>query len=320
MKNKRTKTFIYSFLIALLIFAGARLYYNLTDDFRLGNITYDMTGKGDWQTPRISQQEQEKLVSILNQKFYYIGKGAQCYAFGSEDGKYVLKFFKFKHLKPHWLVDLIPSLPLLSDYKKTVAARKKKKLESVFVGYELAYRENKEDSKLIYLHLAPTNYLNQVVTVIDKIGRERQINLDDVVFLVQNKGEILRTRMHRYLGQNQLEAAKLAIGNIMEMYVSEYKRGLYDRDHGVMHNTGFVEDQPFHLDVGKFTKDENMKNRDIYKNDLEHIVWKIAVWTQRQYPQYYEAISDYLAHQYLHHTGYTIDISKLDPKKFQKKK
>ena len=55
------------------------------------------------------------------------------------------------------------------------------------------------------------------------------------------------------------------------MYISEYKKGIYDRDHGVMHNTGFVEDYPFHLDVGKFSKEESMRQVKFYKKDLERI-------------------------------------------------
>src|SRR5689334_8640410 len=36
-----------------------------------------------------------EVVSILEQPFHYLAKGGQSYVFGSSDGKYVLKLFRF---------------------------------------------------------------------------------------------------------------------------------------------------------------------------------------------------------------------------------
>ena len=82
------------------------------------------------------------------------------------------------------------------------------------------------------------------------------------------------------------------------MYISEYQKGIFDHDHGVLHNTGFIGDQPFHLDVGKLNKDIRMREVDVYKKDLEHVVWKMDVWIKRSYPEYYQQLSDYLRDQH----------------------
>src|SRR5690349_9141102 len=37
----------------------------------------------------------DEILSILGQKFKYFARGAQCYAFLSEDEKYILKLFRF---------------------------------------------------------------------------------------------------------------------------------------------------------------------------------------------------------------------------------
>ena len=176
-------------LIAAFIFGGFRLYYRLTDDFRISNMTYELPFEAPWKAPAISEEERQQLAQILDQKFSYIGKGAQCYAFASADQHYVLKFFKFKHLKPGLFVDLIPSISPFSGYKQNCIERKRRKLMGVFNGYDLAFRENRKGSELIYLHLVPTDHLKLQASVIDKIGLERKINLDDVVFLIQRKGE-----------------------------------------------------------------------------------------------------------------------------------
>lgn len=318
--SRRLKRWIYGLVIALCLFGSVRLYYRLTDDFRMSNMTYKLPFEAPWQAPPLTSEEHQRLAQIVNQKFSYIGKGAQCYAFVSEDQQYVLKFFKFKHLKPNLIVDLLPPIPPFKSFKQSCVERKKRKLIGVFNGYDLAYRENRKDSELLYLHLLPTNHLNLQVMVVDKIGLEREINLDDVVFLIQRKGETLRTRLTSLLKQERIEEAEQAISRILTMYISEYRRGIFDHDHGVMHNTGFIGEQPFHLDVGKLNKDERMRQVDVYKKDLEHVVWKIDVWIKASYPQYYQEISNFLAHEYQHLTGEVLDIQAIDPKRFKKRR
>ncbi len=316
MQSKRLRI-ILTCVVALILFSGLlRVYYRLTDDFRLSNITYDMSNEPIWEIPAPSSAELTAIHQVLGQKFYYIGKGAQSYAFGSEDQKYVLKFFKFKHLRPNWLARLIPPIPPFTEFKERIVERKKRQLHGVFEGYALAYRANKEGAGLIFVHLVPTNYLKQKVTVVDKIGIERQIDLDDVVFLIQKKGETFRQRMVRQLNQNQMEAAKESIYKILAMYVTEYQKGVYDRDHGVMHNTGFVQDTPFHLDVGKFSKEDKMRQVEFYKKDLLNVVWKIDTWIKSVYPEQYPALSAYIAEEYQQYTGDQFDPSTLDPNQF----
>lgn len=318
--NKCFKRGLYTLLAFLILFGAVRLYYNLTDDFRLANITYELPFQAPWKVPELSAEGHQNLKNIFDQKFYYIGKGAQCYAFASEDEKYVLKFFKFKHLKPSLFIEVLPSIPPFQNYKQSCIERKKRKLISVFNGYDLAFRENRQTSELIYLHLIPTQNLHLDAHVVDKLGLTRTIPLDQVVFLVQKKGETLRTRLKQLLNRREVEEAKQAMAKIIEMYISEYKKGIYDHDHGVLHNTGFIGNQPFHLDVGKLNQDERMKLAEFYKNDLEHVVWKMDVWMKNYYPDYYSQFSDFLSQEYHKWTGESLDVKAIDPKRFKKKR
>lgn len=318
MKVKRFLKWITIPVVLGLLFGAARLYYHLTDDFRLGNMTYDLDFAAPWKTSPLAAEEQQDLNTLFGQKYYYIGKGAQCYAFGSADGKYVLKFFKFKHLKPNFLVYLLPPFSPFKEYKEASIRKKRDKLISVFEGYDLAYRVNRQESELIYLHLVPTKALFQKVTVVDKLGWEHAIPLDDVVFLFQKKGETLRTRMTRLLHNGELEAAKNSLSEILAMYMQEYQKGVYDRDHGVMHNTGFVGDHPFHLDVGKFTEYAQMKQKEYFKKDLEHISWKIDLWVKKTFPDDYAALSAHLSKEFQKWTGEVFDPARIDPALYKK--
>lgn len=319
MKNPSIKKCLYGLLSLLVLFGATRLYYSITDDVRVSHMTYQLPFQAPWQVPELTPEAHQQLAQVLSQKFHYIGKGAQSYAFVSEDQQYVLKFFKFKHLKPNFLVKLIPSIPPFKAYKEQAIERKKRKLLSVFNGYDLAYHHNRQDSQLLYVHLLPTQNLHQQVTIIDKIGQEKVLNLDDVVFLIQRKGDTLDTRLTQLLDQGQVPEAGKAIASIVKMYVSEYQKGLYDRDHGVMFNTGFVGDQPFHLDVGKFSQDDNMRHVQVYKKDLEHVVWKIDQWVKTHFPQYTAILTPFLALQYQQWTHEALDLNAIDPQRFQRK-
>ena len=108
---------IWVVLLITITFFSSRVYYRLTDDFRIANMTYELPYNTDWEIEPLTHSEKENLHSILSQPFYYIGKGAQSYAFMSEDKKHVIKFFKFKHLRPNWFEKLVANVSLFEEYK-----------------------------------------------------------------------------------------------------------------------------------------------------------------------------------------------------------
>jgi hypothetical protein len=77
------------------------------------------------------------------------------------------------------------------------------------------------------------------------------------------------------------------------MYLAEYQRGIVDRDHNVVHNTGFVGMRPIRLDVGRLTLDDEIKNPVVYQKDLDNVIHKrILPWVKKNYPQYYVSIKE----------------------------
>ena len=282
MKTRYSKL-IYFTLACLALFAAARVYYGLTDDFRVSNIIYPMPERAEWNFP-MKDSQREELKTILNQKFTYLGKGAQVYAFGSDDGKYVIKFFKFKHLKPSPLIALLPPIGPLKEIKDANIKRKTRKLEGVFEGHVNAYNHDLEHSGLLFLHLNPTTNLNLQAHLVDKIGIERTVDLDPIVFILQKKGETLRTVFTELFSNGKEALAATRATQILDMYVSEYENGVYDRDHGISHNTGFIGDLPFHLDVGKMSYDVNMRSPKYYEQDLRHVARKMDEWVKANYP------------------------------------
>lgn len=280
------KKFIWITLSLFFLFICARIYYRLTDDFRIANMTYEMPYHPDWETPPLTASENRRIKSILNQSFSYVGKEAQSYVFVSEDKKHVIKFFKFKHIKPTWWIETLASVPFFKTFCNRQSAKKKKSsLIVYFFGYKLAYDIHKEEAGIVFVHLNKTINWNQQVTLIDKIGRKHQLSLDSTVFIIQKNAKTTRQEMINALDNGNLALAKQRISQIFDLYLKEYNKGIYDRDHGVLHNTGFVDDQPVHLDVGKLSKDLNMKRPEVYRTDLKKISNKFELWLKDRYPK-----------------------------------
>lgn len=286
-----SKTFIRFFTLSLFLFVGVRIYYRATDDFRLGNISYDMPFHDEWTIPALPEDDQRKLDTILKQEFTYIGKGAQSYAFASDDDRYVIKFFKFKHLRPSWFIDNLPNFWPFKEFRELQQYKKHRKLVSVFNGYHLSYDVHKDESALLYIHLNKTDNLQRKVSVIDKIGLRRQVDLDEAIFVVQEKVKTSRTVIFNELEQGNPKKASEYIRSLFDLYLSEYAKGIYDHDHGVLHNTGFVGEKPIHLDVGKMYRDEHIHKKENSLNDLGIVANKISQKIKERYPAYYTAIA-----------------------------
>jgi hypothetical protein len=98
------------------------------------------------------------------------------------------------------------------------------------------------------------------------------------------------------LNKGDTAEAIAMINKTFDLYMSEYKKGIYDRDHGVMHNTGYITlndgtVRAVHLDVGKMSKEPKMKEVAYFAPDLEKVARKIDAWTALNYPKYYPEIS-----------------------------
>lgn len=273
-------------VVVLIIFGLARVYYRVTDDFRISNISYEMPYRSSWEITPLSFTDEQRLNQILAQEYTYLGKGAQSYVFASSDQKYVIKFFKFKHLRPLWLIDILPSIFPFKGLKERHYANKERKLLGVFDGYKIAYDQHRDPSSLVFIQLNIENNPKRLINIKDKIGFQKIVNLQNVPFIIQEKGSTLRVVLKDLLNEGQVVEAEGKIGQIIDLYFSEYQKGIYDRDHGVMHNTGFVGNKPIHLDVGKMTLNPSMKKREVYKPDLGLVVKKLNLWLKQNYPQY----------------------------------
>ncbi len=189
----------------------------------------------------VNGPEVNGLEPIFSQSYSYLASGSQSYAFVSQDGRYVTKFFRMHHLTPRWY----------DVFRPTKAVKKCQSLQKVFGAYQLAYDKMREDAGLLYLHLHPTSHLQKKLNMIDKKGREHSIELDEVPFVIQERAELIFSRLQRLLQTESRQALQSAVDAVKNLIQRRAQKGIFDRDQGVTNNFGFVGDRVIQIDIGR---------------------------------------------------------------------
>ena len=278
-------------LIVMLAFGGYYLIQELRDEFTLENISFALPEHPEWRTPPLSDSEQQFVNRILEQPFVYLGKGHQMYAFESADQQYVLKFIKFTYLKPSFLLNLIPEWSFVKTFKEHAQTGKQLRIDRVFNGHSIAFTKDRENSGLIYIHLLPTTTLNKSLLLKNRLGFTYAVNLDQHAFVLQKKGVSLRDTIQELLNRGDVKQAKQRFQDILALYNADYQKGIYDSDHNLMYNTGFVGSQAVRLDVGRLKFDPDANDPEFIQADLHNVIHnRIQRWLKRYYPQYVDEL------------------------------
>jgi len=195
----------------------------------------------EWEIAPLSPEQNLQLKRIFAQQFHYLASGSQAYAFESEDQKHIIKFFRMNQLMPRWIHGFWPQ-------------KMEKRLHNfylLFNGYKLAYEKLRQESGLVYIHLNASKDLVATLHAKDRDGVEQEICLDEVIFVVQEKAELLHDRIHRLKAENkkdELKTTRLAVLNLIQKQLTD---GIADLDDGIDRNYGFVGERAIHIDVGR---------------------------------------------------------------------
>lgn len=276
------KKIFYGILFIFLVAAVFYSYQQWDNRFNLKNITYDGSLP---HSPHLNPATSDiaHVKTILNQEFSYLGQGHQSYAFASKDDQYVIKFFKFNHLKPRNF-----------DNQK-VAESRQKKMKRIFASHELAYNEDAEQCGIIYMQLTPDGSFDHIVKLKDQFGLQQNIDLSQVVFVLQYKAIPTRELLTRLARKNDVDGVILHLSSLLDLYIADYKRGIMDDDHNIMYNTGFFQGRPIRIDSGKLLKNPDLVNIHVFMKDLHKIVYRrIDKWLESHNAQNYEIVMEAL--------------------------
>ncbi len=246
-----------------------------TKGFAISKISSSFPFTPGWETKKTTEEEKEKAEKALSQTFTYLSQGGQSFVFASEDNQYVLKFFKHHRTRiPFHLNNYLP-------FFKKKMAQKKKKLERDFQSYKTAFNELSKETGLLYVHLNKTKDLNAKATIIDPLGIKHLIELNQMEFVLQKKAELIYPYIERKIEENNLEEVKSVIQSLIDLIVMRSQKGIFDEDAKLQRNFGVLEGRVVVIDAGRFVKDENRKNREVYKEDLKQITERLKSWLEK---------------------------------------
>lgn len=278
MFRKLVKLALFTVVFLLI----ARFCHRQTDGFQIYKIRSALTPRAEWNVPRPAGDEKVAIEAILQQPFYYLAKGAQSYVFESEDGKYVLKFFRIYHLTPSLWVTALPSF---LKYKQNKIASKQRELVKDFNSYKIAYDELKEETGIVYLHLNKSRDWQMNMSIYDKLGIAHQLNVDDMEFVLQKKVSLLYPAIDQLMREQKREKAKQAISQLVGLLVKRCEKGIFDKDPDLNTNFGLIDGTPIQLDIGRYRRDPSRKQYEIYRNDIIRTTDHFHQWLEAHHPE-----------------------------------
>ena len=220
------------------------------------------------------------------QRYRFLGEGAHCFAFESEDGRYVLKLFRAGHKKPQkkWLREgplfnfLIPT-----EKKERSKTKWETKFQECLVRYATAFDQMREETGLLFLHLDNDTKLQTQVELESASGKISRIALDKVPFIIQAKGELVPQRLASLLKRGELQDAKQALLTLQEMLETRTRKGITDTRQCFGINFAFSGERAIQIDVGKIAYDPALT--DAPEAEIQRVRTNLQNWTQKHFPE-----------------------------------
>jgi hypothetical protein len=285
--NKRRAIFLVLILCigTYASYKGYRGFYKhqkRAKGFSIEKVTNTLEYNPAWD---VSSTEDEKITfhEILKQPFFFVGKGKQCFAFVSCDGKYVLKFPK--HTDKGYLTNL-PDVFLTKKFKSTKLKKKAKKLDSVIQSFVLAKQVLPKETGVVFLHLNNTENQFGTVRLLDERGALFIVPLDTTQFIVQKRADFLKPMFVTLMFEGKVEEAKKRIDQIFELVVRCAQLNIQDSDGALIRNNnlGFVDDSAVYIDTGKLLPVKKTITRESFTHGLRHLK-PLGKWFANYYPE-----------------------------------
>ncbi|MBM3197716.1 MAG: hypothetical protein FJZ58_00475 [Chlamydiae bacterium] len=305
MLLSRVKKCISILLYALLFFAIERFCHKQTEGFLISKIRLafpqeqhplllsSLTASQDWITKE-----------ILSQPLHYIGRGGQCYAFATQDERYVVKLLKYNNNYPKIWFSLFPFPFAMESYRQEKLMKKRQKLAEEYTSYQIALEQLPEETGIVYFHINQGTLKGATLHIEDKLGIHHFLSADSYQFYIQKKGTPFYPGLQTMIQERQFDQAKVALTEFVSYLVKRCKKNITDGDAGIWRNFAFQENgSPFQIDIGQFAympsscswKDHQQDLllftagfRDwLDKNDpslAEHLVQTIIDQTETLYP------------------------------------
>lgn len=268
----------------LLILSLSRLWYSATLGFKMQKIAPESFLVSTWQKniSSLPEDSRNEILSLLDQPFYFLGRGQQAYAFESKDKRYVIKFLRLpKYHPPFWTK--LPYLPTSLRLKgMKVALRRDSFWKSCLKSVGLAESELKEETGLIFCHLEQTDDMQKVIQVHDRLGIGHKIDLDRYAFILQRKMEMIAPYLLRLHQDNDAERIKEALFSFRDAVSFRVSKKIRNKNRNCMRNLGVLEGKVVEFDVGELRVDPRIDS----KLEMQKSAEQLKDWLNVHMPEF----------------------------------
>lgn len=293
---------LFKLILAIGLFLGLQQgIETVTRGFCLQKILCtDLPFLPDFQTA----SREDEIQHLLQQEYTFLGAGSECFAFLSQDGTTVIKFFKLDFARPVYfrrgLADesytayagTLSEHPLtratlpavLKEPLNRILGIREFRIQRTFSSLKLAYDSLQEETGLLYLHLNPSSHLKQTLTLRDPCGIRHTVDLDTAHFFLQKRAVPIEKGLSAFLKQGQYTEARACIDSLIQMILSRCQKGFSDRD-VLDRNLGFIGTQAIEIDSGSFIANPQMQMPAAYKKEVFFATLELKEWLQERYPE-----------------------------------
>lgn len=284
----RFKSWFLLLFLAVAILASIKAYWFFRRQVRTAKaFSIEKIRARDEQVSTIKMSPEMVLEAnaILNQPFFFLGKGRQCYAFESCDGKYVLKFFQQERFTVKDSASFLPDFFFGRELRARKVKAKEKKLKKMLKSFELAAECLPNETGVLFAHLSPTKSLHTTVRLLDDRGHIVFVSLDSVQFVLQKKAHLLKPTIVELMHQGKEGDARVRISQIFDLLVICNKKGIQDTDGALIRNDnlGFLDDRAIYIDTGKLIQSKQPLGTPEFIHDLRRLR-PLHNWLKKNYP------------------------------------
>ena len=287
-KNRFLSVLKWLCLFCLVGFVGFRLVHwweGRGAGFRLYKIQSTPVFDERWEID-YSPEDLELARKALSQPYHYLGHGFQVYAFMSEDGQYVLKFFRHQRLRLPEFVMSLPSIPLFDEWRKSRILSLGRRQDHLFRSCKTSWDLGRYETILLMVHLNSTEGQYPSVMIKDSLDNTYSIELDKYQFLLQRRAQLVKPTISALMTKGDEQGACRRVDQIFDLFVECARKGIADTDGALVRkdNLGFFEDRAIYIDGGKLSPRKGPITKKAFVKDVKRLN-PLEKWMKDEYPK-----------------------------------
>jgi hypothetical protein len=272
-------------LSLIILTAVERFCYYKTAGFALHKVISTFPSDTRYDIPSITAGDIEQVNGILKQKFYFLDKGRQAYAFISEDGQYVLKLLKCSYIRVPYLIKHLPAFGIIKQLRDASIERRENIHHKTFTSCRLSYEELKEETGLIFVHLNPVQQVEQPVQIFDRIGIALTVDVNYTAFAIQKTAVLATDRLQNAIDRKDSGEVEHLLDDLIEFTVNRSLKGIDDADKsGMPRNFGYIDGHIVQIDIGAFSKKQAAHPDEVIEQILQDKFSRLKNQLQQKFP------------------------------------